>query len=116
MEYLQSLKFTSEIWVLIVPLILCILDVITGYAYAWINNDIKSAKMRSGLGKKIGELAYVLVGILSKHAFGMNSIMLFITFYICFMELVSLFENCAKLGVPMPETIKEKLNNNKEGN
>lgn len=114
MEYLQNLEFTSEVWIILVPLFLCILDVITGYTYAWINNEIKSAKMRAGLGKKLGELAYVLVGILSKHAFGVNSIMIFITFYICFMEIVSLAENCTKLGVPLPEKVKEKLNNNKE--
>ena len=110
MEYLQSLKFTNEIWYILIPLILCILDVVTGYLHAWIDNDVKSTKMRSGLGKKAGELVYVTLGVISKYALGINSIMMFLTLYISFMEIVSLFENCAKLGVPMPEEIKSRLN------
>lgn len=116
MEELMNLKFTSDVWYILIPLILCVLDVITGYLNAWINDDVKSAKMRSGLGKKTGELVYVTLGVISKYATGINSIMVFLTLYISFMEIVSLFENCAKLGVPMPDVIKDKLNNeNKEG-
>lgn len=114
MEYLQSLKFTNDIWYIIVPLILEMLDVITGYLNAWIKNDIQSTKMRAGLGKKFGELVYVILGVLSKEALGINSIMVFLTLYISFMEIMSLFENCAKLGVPMPEQIKNKLNKEEE--
>ncbi len=115
MEELMNLKFTSEWWALVAPLILCILDVLTGYLYAWINSNVKSYKMREGLGKKFGELVYVVVGIIAKYALGTSTIMWFMTSYICFMEIVSLFENCAKLGVPMPEKIREKINNEKEG-
>ena len=116
MEELMNFKFTSDVWYIFAPLILCILDVITGYLGAWINDDVKSAKMRAGLGKKVGELCYVTLGVFSKYAIGNSSIMIFLTGYICFMEIVSLFENGAKLGVPMPDVIKDKLNNeNKEG-
>lgn len=111
MEYLKSLEFTSTIWALILPLSLIILDVITGYTYAWKKNNIKSSKMRDGIGKKCGELCYIMFGILTKFAFGINAIMIFTVFYISYMEILSLFENCAKLGVPMPEEIKKKLNN-----
>ena len=111
MDYLMNLKFTSDIWYIIIPLILCALDVFTGYINAWIEHDIQSSKMRSGLGKKFGELCYVVVGVISKYALGINSIMVFLTLYISFMEIMSLFENCSKLGVPMPELISKKLNN-----
>lgn len=113
MEF-YNLHFTSIIWCLILPLILMILDIITGYYNAWKNKEISSSKMRDGLGKKCAEFCYIIVGFLFKLAFGTASIMYFIVFYICYMELVSLAENCAKLGVKIPEKIKEKLNNEME--
>lgn len=109
MEYLKSLEFTSNIWALILPLSLMILDVITGYTYAWKKNKIKSTKMRDGIGKKCGELCYIIFGILTKFAFGINAIMIFTVFYISYMEIVSLFENCAKLRCTYARRNKEKI-------
>ncbi len=114
MEELINLQFTNIIWQIILPLILMILDVITGYYNAWKNNEISSTRMRDGLGKKCAELCYIVVGIIFKFAFGTSTIMYFIVIYVCYMELVSLAENCTKLGFPIPDKLKEKLNNGKE--
>lgn len=114
MEYILNLEVTSEKWYFILPIILMTLDVLSGYIYAWINNDVKSYIMRQGLGKKFGEICYVLVGILSKIVTGSPLIMIFFTCYVIFMELVSLAENCDKLGVPIPDRIKRKVNNKEE--
>ena len=114
MEELMNLKFTSIIWVLLVPLFLMILDIITGYCNAWKNNEISSSKMRDGLGKKCAELCYIVVGFIFNFAFGTKAIMYFMVIYVCYMELVSLAENCKKLGVQLPKKLQEKLNNNEE--
>lgn len=114
MENLMNLEFTNIWWTIILPLVLMVLDIITGYYNAWKNNEVSSKKMRDGLGKKCAELCYIIVGFLFKFAFGTNSIMYFIVIYVCYMEILSLAENCDKLGVPMPDKIKEKLNNKKE--
>ena len=71
--------------------------------------------MRDGIGKKIAEIIYIVVGIVIGLAFNIKFIGQFISLYIIYMELVSIAENCKKLGVDMPEKIKEKLNNDKEG-
>lgn len=112
MEALMELHFTNIVWCILVPLVLMILDIITGYYNAWKNNDVSSSKMRDGLGKKCAELCYIVVGFLFKFAFGTNSIMYFIVLYVCYMELVSLAENCDKLGIKLPDNISNKLNNN----
>lgn len=116
MEQLSNLEFTNIIWVFVLPLILMILDVLTGYYNAWKNNEISSSKMRDGLGKKCAELVYIVVGTVFNYAFNLKSIMYFLVIYVCYMEIVSLAENCDKLGVKMPKQISEKLNNkpNKE--
>lgn len=113
-EIIQNLHFTNIWWAILAPMILIIIDVLTGIVIAWRNNDFKSAVMRTGLSKKFGELVYVLVGILTKFALGTDLILYFSVGYICLMELSSLAENCDKLGVKMPPKLKEKLNNNKE--
>ena len=113
MEELMKLQFTNNWWAVGLPLILMILDILTGYFNAWKNNEISSSRMRDGLGKKCAELSYIIVGFLLKFAFGTSSIMYFIVIYVCYMEIVSLAENCDKLGVKMPKQLKEKLNNKK---
>lgn len=110
-EIIQNIHFTNLWWAIFAPMILIIFDVLTGVVIAWKNNDFKSAKMRTGLSKKFGELVYVLVGILTKFALGTELILYFTVGYICLMELSSLAENCDKLGVDIPQKLKEKLNN-----
>lgn len=114
-EIIKNINFTNIWWAIATPLILIILDVLTGLIIAWKNGDFKSSVMRAGLSKKFGELVYVLVGILTKFALGTELIMYFAVGYICLMELSSLAENCDKLGVKMPSKIKEKLNNKESG-
>ena len=109
----ESVQFTSVWWAIFAPLILITLDVLSGVVIAWKNNDFQSAKMRAGLSKKFGELVYVIVGILTKFAIGVDMVMYFTVGYICLMEISSLAENCDKLGVKMPKALSDKLNNDK---
>lgn len=109
MEIIEDLKFTHDYWALVLPCVLMLLDIITGYYNAWKKKKISSSKMRDGLGKKLAELVYIAVGLLISMAFNVKPIGYFISFYIIYMELVSIAENCNKLGVPIPEKIKNKL-------
>lgn len=113
MDYLMNLEFTNIIWVFALPLILMLIDIITGYVNAWKSKKIDSSKMRDGIGKKCAELVYILLGVLFKLAFGLNSIMYFLVIYISYMELNSIAENCDKLGFDIP-VLKDKLNNKEE--
>lgn len=113
-DFINNIHFTNIWWALGTPLILIILDVLTGVVIAWKNNDFQSAKMRAGLSKKFGELVYVLVGIFTKFALGIDLVLYFLVGYICIMEVSSLAENCDKLGVKIPEKIRDKLNNDEK--
>ena len=111
-ELVQNIHFTSSWWAMLAPLILIVIDVITGVVIAWRDNNFQSSIMRAGLSKKFGELVYVLIGVLTKYALGTEMILYFTVIYICLMEISSLAENCDKLGVDIPDKLKEKLNNN----
>ena len=109
MNNLLELNFASTIWQIVLPLVLMGVDIITGYFNAWKNNEVQSKKMRDGIGKKIAELTYILIGFLFAEAFNVSPISQFVSIYIIYMELVSVAENCKKLGVKMPKIISEKL-------
>lgn len=113
MEEMMNLHFTSVIWAFVLPLILMVLDIVTGYYNAWKNDEVSSQKMRDGLGKKCAELSWVAIGALFNFAFGASAIMYFIIIYVCFMELVSLAENADKLGFKLPSDWNLKVNNTK---
>ena len=114
MSELLKLHFTSQIWLVILPLLLMVVDIITGYYNAWKNDEISSSKMRDGIGKKIAEVCYIVLGIVFSIAFGIQVISYFISIYIIYMEVMSVAENCKKLGVSMPTELEKKLNNEKK--
>lgn len=111
-EILESLKFTSDFWIVMLPSILMAFDVATGFINAWAKNQIKSSVMRQGLARKFGELTVIAIGQLFFYGLGLPKYyVVFISFYIIIMELVSIAENLDKLGVPLPKAIKKVLNN-----
>lgn len=112
MEMLQNFHFTNELWVLILPLALMVIDFLTGSINAWANNDFKSKKMRSGLNKKVGEIAIIVIGELFSYGLGLPEyIMNLVSGYIIIMELTSVLENLNKMGVPIPKFIADSLSN-----
>lgn len=109
-ELLQDIHFADWKWMLILPAALMLFDFITGFLGAWIHNDIQSAKMRSGLAKKCGELCVILIGQLFTVGMSLpQQFMEIISFYIMFMELVSVVENLAIIGVRLPVKWTDKL-------
>ena len=109
----MHLQFNNELWLIVIPVILMAIDILTGYLSAWKMKEIKSQKMRDGVSKKVAEICYIVIGFVLRFATGATTIAYFISIYIMYMELVSVFENADKLGVPIPKFISDKLNNNK---
>jgi phage-related holin len=65
LEFIKTIHFASLTWILILPLSLMGIDVLTGLFNAlWKEKNFKSSVMRSGLTKKVGEIAIILIGIL----------------------------------------------------
>ena len=109
--FLENFQFRNEFWILILPVSLMAIDFVTGLLYAWSTETFKSKKMRSGLTKKVGEIAILVIGEL--FSYGMRIppfIMAGISAYIIFMEFMSVMENLKKMGVPIPGFISKVLN------
>lgn len=112
-EILKHLHFTSPTWVYALPLILMGVDILTGLVNACFKErNFMSSVMRSGLTKKVGEIAIIVVAIVCTYALGIpTAVMKCIVTYIAFMELMSIFENADKMGVPLPKFVKSLVNN-----
>lgn len=109
-DFLQTFHYANRAWLLALPMAMMGIDILTGVLKAWLNHSFKSAKMRSGLGKKIGEIAILVIGELFSFALGLpHYIMRGISIYIVFMEFMSIMENLVALRVPIPKFIKKVL-------
>lgn len=107
---LKIIHFENDTWKLALPLILMGIDILTGLIKAWVNKNFQSTKMRSGLGKKVGEITILVLGIAFSVALRLPAyLMTAVSIYIVFMELMSVFENLKALNVPIPKFIDTAL-------
>lgn len=114
-DIFASLHYTHEYWSVLLPCIMITIDFITGLIFAWSSKTFESKKMRTGLTKKVGEISIIVIGEVFSFAFGLpRYIMVGISLYIVLMELMSVFENLDKMGVPIPKFIKDVVNNTSE--
>ena len=111
-DIVKEIHFASFSWLLLLPASMMAIDIITGLMYAWSKKTFQSAKMRSGLVKKAGEMLVILIGVLFTYGMGIPIYILnFVSLYIIIMELMSVVENLDKLGVPLPKALKDVINN-----
>ena len=112
MEFFNAIHFKNEYWVLALPLIFIIVDIVTGYIVAWRDHNVSSSVMRSGIAKKAGEVLLVLsIEILTVALDLSPDITKFFSLLVTFTEINSNLENLIALGVPVPLSIKNRLAN-----
>lgn len=110
-EFLKEIHFLNDLWMLAVPSVLMVLDFATGFLNAWARREVKSSKMRTGLAKKLGELAALVATKICVTGMMLpGEIMTGVTLYIVFMELVSICENLSLMGIRIPTIWKNKAN------
>lgn len=87
-----------------------ILDYITGLMCGSKDNALSSSRGFQGLKKKFTVIIILILAVLLDRLLGQGWIFrtLVIYFYIA-MEGISIIENAIKLGVPVPEQLKNKL-------
>ena len=111
-EVLQNFRFRNEWWVLILPISLMAIDVVTGLLKAFVTKTFQSSVLRAGGCKKAGEVAVLGVGELFTCALVLpDYVMIMVSTYIVFMEIMSIIENVDKLGVPIPAFVRDVVNN-----
>lgn len=102
---------------LIVLICFMILDYATGLTRAWVNQEVSSDVGLKGIARKSVILVVLIVAVLLDRLLNTGSWVfrtLVCYFYIA-NEGISLLENCAGLGLPIPERLKDALGQLKDG-
>ena len=83
MEAMKEIHFTSNVWPLLLPIILMGADVLTGWIQASINGTWDSTKMRKGLFRKSAEIVIIVLAYVVQVAIVLPiNIFAFISIYI----------------------------------
>lgn len=102
---------------LIVLISFMVLDYATGLLRAWINKEVSSDTGLKGIARKCVIFVVLIVAVMLDRLLNTGTWVfrtLVCYFYIA-NEGISLLENCAGLGLPIPEKIKDALAQLKDG-
>lgn len=102
--------YAGDIKLLYFLMVLMLIDIITGLAKAFKNKNLWSRKSMYGFGRKILVFCIIILANIIDQILNLNNGLLMVTifFYIA-NEGLSIVENCAEMGVLIPEEIGEKL-------
>jgi len=102
---------------LVVLILFMVLDYGTGLLRAWINKEVSSDVGLRGIARKAVIFVVLIVAVMLDRLLNTGTWVfrtLVCYFYIA-NEGISLLENCAGLGLPIPEKIKDALAQLKDG-
>lgn len=102
---------------LMVLVVFMVFDYVTGLLRAWINKEVSSDVGLKGIARKAVIFIVLIVAVLLDRLLNTGAWVfrtLICYFYIA-NEGISLLENCAGLGLPIPDKLKEVLAQLKEG-
>lgn len=86
------------------------IDYITGVCAAIVNKQVSSRIGARGLAKKIGILCVVsLATLIEKNVIDTTALRTAVILYYISNEGISIFENITRIGVPVPQKLKELL-------
>lgn len=109
MDIVFSIHYADNYWIILLPAIMAVADVITGFIQAQINGTKNSSVMRKGLYRKCGELGTIILVWVVCVAIELSiKYVAAVSTYVCIMEALSVLENLQAMGVPIPDFVTRK--------
>ena len=119
-QILQEYFYSADVKFIYFLMILMVVDIFTGFAKAIKNKDLWSKRSLKGTAKKMLIFCIIILANVVDMILNLNSALVTMTvLYYIAHEGLSIVENCAEIGILVPEEIKNKLkvmndeNNNK---
>lgn len=102
---------------LVVLIVFMTLDYITGFTRGYINKELSSDVGLKGIARKGVIFVVLIVAVMLDRLLNTGSWMFrtMVAYFYIANEGISLLENCASLGAPIPEKLKHALIQLKEG-
>ena len=102
---------------LIVLVVFMVLDQLTGVIRGYVNKELSSDVGLKGIARKCVILIVLIVAVMLDRLLNTGSWMFrtMVAYFYIANEGISLLENCASLGAPIPEKLKNALIQLKEG-
>lgn len=109
-EAFHTFIYAGDLKLLYFLMVLMLIDIITGLSKAFKNKDLWSRQSMYGFGRKILVFCIIILSNIIDQILNLNSGLLMITiFYYIANEGLSIVENCAEMGILIPDEIGEKL-------
>lgn len=90
-------------------------DYISGVVCAILGGNLSSRVGAIGIAKKLGILCIIALStLIQNHVFQTETLRSAVILYYISNEGISILENCAKLGIPIPEKLKNALKSIRE--
>lgn len=109
-ENFANFFFIGSWSIIDILLILIGLDVVSGIIKGSREHSIKSSVANLGIAKKVSILFVIIVANIADLFFKANGVVVngTVSFYLI-GEAISVLENCAIIGVPLPDVLKKRL-------
>lgn len=109
MDIVFSIHYSDNYWIILLPAIMALADVVSGFAQAQVNGTKNSSIMRKGLYRKVGELGTIMLVWVTCVAIELSiKYVAAVSTYVCIMEALSILENLQAMGVPIPDFVTRK--------
>ena len=95
---------------MIVVIILICIDIALGLLNGFLKKEITSARSFIGMFKKVSIIG-VTYAVKITEQYTHEDILDIVIYFFVITEIISIIENCEKLGVPMPDFLKKFFNN-----
>lgn len=110
LQTMQEFFYSGDMKFLYFLMVLMVVDIATGLAKAVKNNNLWSRKSVKGVAKKMLIFSIIILSNVIDLILNLNGALLTLTvLYYIANEGLSIVENCAEMGVLVPEQIKDKL-------
>ena len=109
-QILKEYFYSADVKFIYFLMILMVVDIVTGFAKAIKNENLWSKRSFRGIAKKTLIFCIIILANIIDMILNLNGALITLTvLYYIANEGVSIVENCAEMGILVPEEIKNKL-------